>query len=94
MSTGIFLTNGQWRTYPQGYMYQADVYCPDHILGILLGVADDKHTAETVIEEVAKARGIDYSDEYSYDTDDFPKAITDTDEELRCAVCNTDLREV
>lgn len=93
MSTGIFLTNGQWRPYPQGYQFGEHFYCPDHILRVALDIPDDKLTAETVLEAVAQSRGIDYDDEYSYDTHEYPKAVTDTSDELHCAVCNIDLRE-
>lgn len=105
MSTGIFLTNGQWRTYPQGYQYGDNFYCPDHILEQLpsyqgVGVQTyaqqvPRESVEELLVMVGNNHGIDYSDEYSYDSDVFPKAVTDqTEPGDKCAVCNTDLTEV
>ena len=103
MSTGLFLTNGQWRPYPQGYQLGDHMYCPSHIIQQLppfaggregFGELVTKDRVESMLEIMADNRGIDYSDEYSYDSDDFPKVITDTDEENHCATCGVDLREV
>lgn len=101
MTTGIFLTNGQWRTYPQGYQWGDNFYCPDHILPqfpafktMPPSTLPGKDFVEDLLPALAKNRGIDYSDELSYDSDDFPKAVTNSTDENHCAVCNIDLREV
>lgn len=97
MSTGIFLTNGRWAVFPQGYQLGDHFYCPDCILpamGLVPGNLDQKQSVETTLALLANQRGIDYSDEYSYDSDEFPKAVTDTSDEDHCATCNIDLREV
>lgn len=95
MTTGIFLTNGQWRTYPQGYSYQANTYCPDCILVVVTGVQSQalvgRESVEDALTHIAKAKGIDYADEYSYDSDDFPKVITAEDESVYCDRCQADL---
>jgi hypothetical protein len=50
-------------------------------------------SVEDVLTLVANQRGIDYDDEYSYDSDDYPKPITDTTEEIHCGRCNVNLLE-
>ena len=97
MSTGVFLTNGRWAIFPQGYSYGDGHYCPDCILpaiGLVPGPLDAKASVESLLELVANQRGIDYSDEYSYDDDVFPKAITQLSEPEPCSRCNVNLLEV
>lgn len=102
MSTGIFLTNGQWRTFPQGYQLGDNFYCPDHIVEQIDSYRGlepfarmvPRDMVEDLLTAVAANRGIDYSDVYSYDSDVFPKAVTDSTDENHCATCNIDLREV
>jgi hypothetical protein len=95
MSTGIFLTNGQYRVYPQGYQYKADWYCPDCILTAAFGLhvnhTVERASIEPVLERLAKKEGLDYTEEWTYDTDQFPKAVTDLTESRHCARCNVDL---
>lgn len=101
MTTGIMLTNGRWAVFPHGYLYQANTYCPDCILHIVMTVTEmpeegSRNVAEDILTSLAESKGIDYSDEYSYDSDDFPKAITelDPDSDIGCAECGIELREV
>lgn len=93
MTTGIFLTNGQWRPYPQGYEYKADWYCPDCIVPVLGYGGHYAFSVEEILENLARRAGVDYSDEYSYDSDDFPKCVTDLTERRDCARCHTNLLE-
>jgi len=65
-----------------GYTYQADNYCPEHIVAQL--TANPGHTghqaasipnAEQHLDLLARLAGVDREDEYTFDTDDFPKVI-------------------
>jgi hypothetical protein len=63
-----------------GYMYRADLYCPDHIIDVLAtGEGEDfdgwalaegaaPMTVENNLAEIATAFGIDHLDESSYDS--------------------------
>jgi len=63
------------------YTYHADIYCPRCIAQMftdasdLLDVQAQWMSTEDILEHVAKLRGIDYSDSYSYDSDHFPKIL-------------------
>lgn len=61
-----------------GYVYRADTYCPDCIF-------------MPFFEASAKAQGIDLEDEYSYDSDVFPKPVFAWQyfEQLECAQCGS-----
>ncbi len=85
-----------------GYTYKADTYCPGHIVGQLTTNPGDIHHEEHLVEDnveehlalLAKLKGIkDLTDEYSYDSDDFPKVFfaDQVSSETRCAVCNIEL---
>lgn len=68
-----------------GYVYRADIYCPDCILEKLPtgpgeafdGWADatGSMTAEQNLSELAAAFGIDRDEETTFDSDDFPKVV-------------------
>lgn len=89
-----------------GYTYRADTYCPTCVLakyravGLLTGRFVNKYGPETDVEEVLTGlaiwRGIDREDEWTFDSDDFPKVIfADT---IRrgddyCAGCHKELWE-
>lgn len=83
-----------------GYTFEADNYCPAHIMGVLPthqggafdGWADATGTmdAEAFLTEIAHAFGIDRDDESSFDSsDDFPKVILrdQIGPDDRCSVC-------
>jgi len=66
------------------YTYQADIYCPGCIAQMFTepdtgdgvnAVQAQWMSTEDILERVAERRGIDYSDPYSYDSDDFPKVV-------------------
>lgn len=66
-----------------GYTFQAELYTPFGVLEALyshpnfegwrnvLGV----RSVETELDEIAAAFGIDRTDEYSFDSDEFPKVV-------------------
>lgn len=69
-----------------GYVYKADTYCPDCMLGILR----DEHPGirGSTVEDIGTAIGVDWEDEYSYDSSEFPKVIfADHVEDDVCAEC-------
>lgn len=64
-----------------GYSYRADIYCPRCIRGQLHGSsAEPDYSAdlevEQLLDELAVDRGVDRADEWSFDSGDFPKPIT------------------
>ena len=77
-----------------GYIYWADIYCPECIIEIMIARGDASPAArdmppETVLDQCAGAMGIDRYDEATYDTDEFPKVafvfhIVDGDTCGRC----------
>jgi hypothetical protein len=58
-----------------GYTYRADIYCPEHIRD-QIPAAPTVGTVEESLDRLAAHRNIDRADEYSFDSDDFPKPIT------------------
>jgi hypothetical protein len=75
---------GRHSTTIVGYMYSADIYCPGCILAALPtaqggqfdGWKDlSNQPVETSLDELAAAFGFDRHDEYSYDSDEFPKVV-------------------
>lgn len=64
-----------------GYVYRADTYCTDHIF-------------MPFFEASAREQRIDLSDEYSYDSDAFPKPVFawQDSEQLACAQCGGSFR--
>src|SRR5215217_3593611 len=65
------------------YTYEAGIYCPGCIKQMFseyvpANVAWELSTEE-VLKEAAGQEGIDYSDPYSYDTDNFPKVVFSSD---------------
>jgi len=79
-----------------GYQYQADFFCPACQLdlvtmdlveqGIRFAVLPD---AESALDALAERAGIDRNDEWSYDSDDFPKVIfrDQADDDTACGRC-------
>lgn len=65
-----------------GYMYRADLYTPAGIIeaGIQegwLAPAARGMSAEDALDQAQHTFGIDREDEYSFDSDDFPKVVLD-----------------
>lgn len=66
-----------------GYTYRAENYTPTALIELL--IADGSLTAEAreireedALTALAAQRGIDRMDEWSFDSDDFPKVIFDS----------------
>lgn len=93
---------------PVGYTYKAELLCPNCTIEELKG--DSKadlyeSSDEDTIRILANRAGVDYSDPYSYDSDDFPKPVLsidiecgydtygeeDPDHHERCGACHTNL---
>jgi len=85
-----------------GYTFNADVYCPHHIIAALPtgdGEPFDGWTTvvpmstEDNLSEIAYAFQIDRMDESSFDYGDFPKVIfaSDASEDDYCATCGETL---
>ena len=87
-----------------GYTFQADTYCPEHVIDALptgegeafdgwaLAPGADPMSTEDNLSEIASAFGIDRQDEHTFDTDYFPKVIfADQAEDSRCATCDEPL---
>jgi hypothetical protein len=69
---------------PVGYIFRADQYCLDCIPFVVAPGRRSKkngfvvkgcNCCECKLDRMAAARGIDRSNEWSFDSDDFPKAI-------------------
>lgn len=61
-----------------GYTYQADIYCPDHIVQQIDGEApvdDIGGAVEEKLDYIAGAFGFDREDERTFDSGDFPKVV-------------------
>lgn len=87
-----------------GYAFNADVYCPDHIVGALTPQGSNRASQLHVEQELnmlAEAAGIDRFDERSFDSGDFPKVIfrDSADDQAfqgypeTCAVCGCEIAE-
>jgi hypothetical protein len=88
------------------YTYNAETYCPDCIIKILptgdgqafdgWAVAPELNmTTEHNLIEIAWAFGINRNDESSFDSDDFPKVVFDSQVEYseNCGNCGAELIE-
>lgn len=85
------------------YTYRASIYCPTCIIaslptgpdGAFYGWKDvsiPPMSAEDNLDEIAAAFGIDRQDEYSFDSDDFPKVIfVDQTDGDTCDTCGESL---
>lgn len=65
-----------------GYAYRADIYCPGCIVAQLTTNPGDAHhserqtsNTEAHLDILARIAGIDREDEYTFDSDYFPKVI-------------------
>lgn len=83
------------------YTFQAALVCPDCVVPLLFELFEQPFphaphvTTEAKLGVLAKQVGIDYRDEHSYDSDEFPKVVfrdqlADADLE-GCDVCGADL---
>ena len=82
-----------------GYTFNADIYCPEHIIAALptgdgeaydgWAVAQPWVNVEDNLSEIAYAFQIDRMDERSFDSGDFPKVVFDssTEGDEFCATC-------
>lgn len=60
-----------------GYMFKADLYCPEHILEEHISPLNPKGAdVESYLDYVAGVRLIDRSNESSFDSEDFPKVVS------------------
>jgi hypothetical protein len=83
-----------------GYVYRADVYCPAHTVEAVLireGLEGHglSHVPSEALDLMARFRGINLDDEYTWDSDDFPKVILGyqtEDNDSHCATCGNHLR--
>jgi hypothetical protein len=74
-----------------GYSYQAETFCPEHIVEQLAEI--DLDPVEHALDVLAQGRGIDRQDERSFDQSEFPKVIFASQVETpeTCATCGKDL---
>ena len=71
-----------------GYVYKADLYCLDCVTKVMgQGSAVDQ---ERYLDYIAAGEGIDRQNEYSFDSDIFPKVVLGGDIDFgdRCGRCN------
>lgn len=63
-------------TYPRiaGYIYEAEILCPDCVLPNLVGT-QALNDVEMDLDHYAKVYGIDRYNEVTFDSDDFPKVV-------------------
>jgi hypothetical protein len=76
-----------------GYTYKAENYTPEALAKVIDAEAPEDRThwaydpresyltVEEMLNDWAQNVGINRQDEYSFDSNDFPKVIFDTDEE-------------
>jgi hypothetical protein len=79
------------------YTFQAETLCPACVLDRIpeareLSDNSPAMDTEAVLHAVAVSHGIDWEDEYSYDSDEFPKVIFASQiEDERCSDCSETL---
>jgi hypothetical protein len=77
---------------PDGYTYEGNNYCPDCIIHAISGINGIEighvYDVEAVLDIIAGVLEIDRKDENTFDSNEFPKVIFNTDEEERCANYN------
>lgn len=77
------------------YIYQADICCPSCIEDMFVeeyertGRDAFLMSTENLLRAVAQLRGIDYDNQYSYDSDDFPKPVfaSELESDEHCGSC-------
>jgi hypothetical protein len=75
-----------------GYTYSADMYCPACIVAELVrrGEANPYHDTfqtEAALDSLAIDQDIDRYDEYTFNSDDFPKVVSRSQEDGYCTHC-------
>lgn len=77
------------------YTYRADMYCPDCIKHVMFGDLSiaDAPNAEECLDRFAGILGVDREDEYTFDSDNFPKVVFGAQIESveHCATCGGEL---
>jgi hypothetical protein len=84
-----------------GHTYRADLYCSRCIILELVKRAELSPAAydlppSDVLKDAAEAHGIDWADERSFDSDEWPKVVFRSsleDEGEHCGTCGVDLRD-
>lgn len=82
-----------------GYTFQADLYCPHCIIGVMGHARPPELCTEDALDILASDRGVNREDEVSFDSGAFPKVMLRahqdcTDEEGcldHCGNCGVDL---
>lgn len=78
---------------PYCYMFRADIWCPDCIR--LSWVIPEHLSTEQGLNAAAASVGIDRTDEYSFDSDVFPKCVSEAQcheaEYFNCGTCGEPL---
>jgi len=76
-----------------GYSYKADTYCPSCVLYKVKFDNGWEEYTNIYLEEVAERLDIDWQDESSFDSGDFPKVIFRDmiEEEEYCSSCHEEL---
>ena len=60
-----------------GYAYMAELWCESCMETLCEGDGEFKPAdSETMLDEIASILGVDRQDEYTFDSDDFPKIVT------------------
>lgn len=58
------------------YMYRAELFCPNCIVSQMhWSPTEDRSSAEDSLDDMAHVAGIDRQDEWSFDSDNFPKVV-------------------
>ena len=89
--TGVFLVNGSFSDTPAGYQYSGSSYCPEDLIERLIHHHEVPTYArdinpEVVLNELALKAKVNRRDEYTFDSDEFPKVIVQ-DDTTDCEVC-------
>ena len=89
------------KSYIAGYTYAANTYCPRCIIDQMIrrgdaGLAARDMPIEDVMWQCSQAAGIDYDDQCSYDSDEFPKpfVVDQVEGTEYCASCHEDLLDM
>ena len=92
-----------------GYIYQADILCPDctlnayretaramgHVIDSVAPPTRLYPNVEAILEDYAVWRAITRGDEYTFDSDDFPKVLfADISDGEYCGTCARNLIDV
>jgi len=84
------------------YQFQADLVCPDCVVPLLFELFEQPYptaphlTTEAKLGVLARRIGINYRDEHSYDSDEYPKPVLYSQPYLEagatCSVCHAGLK--